>query len=151
MKIWELMTKDVVTCRAIDTLQDAARQMQDRDLGALPVIDEHGRVAGIITDRDICMAACTRGEPLAAIAVSSAMSAPVATCSPDDDLTAVEAEMSERQLHRLPVVDGDARLVGIVTLNDFARAMRLCTEISPLGIASTVAAVAAPRPLLVAG
>lgn len=145
MKISELMTRNVETCRTVDTLAHAAQLMWEHDLGALPAIDEHGRVAGMITDRDICMAAYTRGEPLSAMAVSSAMSAHPTTCLQSDDVPIVEAAMAQRQLHRLPVVDDDDRLVGIISLNDLARAMAESTDISPYDVASTLAAVSAAR------
>lgn len=148
MKISKLMTKDVYTCRTIDTLDTAAQLMWDHDIGALPVVDEHGRVVGMLTDRDALMAAYTRGEPLRAITVASTMSAHPFTCSQDDDLAKVEAEMSRRQIHRVPVVDDSGHPTGIVSLNDLARAAKQRTEISPSEVAATLAAVCAPRRLI---
>lgn len=147
MKISKLMTKNVQTCRTIDTLERAAQLMWDHDIGALPVVNEHGRVVGMLTDRDALMAAYTRGEPLRAIAVMSTMSGHPFTCSPDDELGTIETEMSQRQIHRVPVVDNDGHPVGIVSLNDLARASKQRREVSATEVAATLAAVCAPRGL----
>jgi CBS domain-containing protein len=148
MKIWKLMTRDVFTCGIHDNLNTAAQLMWDHDIGALPVLDDHARIVGVITDRDICMAAYTRGEPLRAIAVATTMSMHPATCFEDDELSDVEALMSKHQIHRVPVVDDDGRMVGIVSINDVARAAHSRTEVSPAELAATVAAVSAPRQVI---
>ena len=145
MKISKLMTKDVQTCRTIDTLAQAAQLMWDHDIGALPVVDTHGRVVGMITDRDLCMAAYTRGLPLHAIAVASTMSAHPATCTQDAELAVVEEQMRSRQVHRMPIVDDDGHPVGVVSLNDLARASQQRTDVTASEVAATVAAVCAPR------
>lgn len=145
MKVSKLMTKDVHTCRTIDTLAHAAELMWDHDIGSLPVIDTHGRVVGIITDRDLCMAAYTRGLPLHAIAVASTMSAHPATCTQDAEVAAVEEQMRNRQIHRMPVVDDDGHPVGVVSLNDLARASQQRTDVTASEVAATLAAVCVPR------
>lgn len=131
MKISKLMTTDVITCRTSDPLELAAQQMWTYEVGALPVVDEHGRVVGMLTDRDALMAAFTRGEPLRAISVGSTMSADPCTCSQDDDHTTVEAEMSRRQIRRVPVVDGDGHPVGMFSVTDLARATQRRAEVAP--------------------
>lgn len=148
MKVWKLMTKDVHTCRTIGTLERAAELMRDHAIGALPVVDENGHVVGMITDRDICMAALAHGEPLRAIAVTEAMTGHPTTCSQDEDLAAVEERMRKKQIHRVPVVDDAGHPVGIISLDDLARAAKQRTEISPSEVVDTLAAVCAPRPLL---
>ena len=74
MKIQNLMTRDVRTCRREDVLVEAARIMWENDCGSVPVVDAQRHVVGMITDRDICMAAYTRGQRLADMTVESAMS-----------------------------------------------------------------------------
>lgn len=148
MKVWNLMTKDVQTCRTIDTLERTAELMRDHAIGALPVVDESGHVVGMVTDRDICMAALARGEPLRAIAVATAMTVHPTTCSQNDELIAVEERMRAKQIHRVPVVDDAGHPVGIISLNDLARAAKQRTEISPSEIVDTLAGVCAPRPLM---
>jgi CBS domain-containing protein len=120
MKVHRLMTSNVYTCSPDDTLTDAARIMWDKDCGCLPVVDSDRRVLAMITDRDICMAAYTQGAPLHAARVSSAMSKSLVTCSPDRSHVELERLLRDKQLRRVPVVDGEGRLLGIVTVGDLA-------------------------------
>jgi CBS domain-containing protein len=150
MKISELMTRDVFTCRTHDDLASAARLMWDHDIGALPVLDEHARVVGMITDRDICMAAYTRGERIDAISVLATMSELPTTCAEDAELHEVEALMRGHQIHRVPIVDDNGRMVGIVSINDLVRTSRLHAEVSPGEVVATLAAVDAARGLAAA-
>jgi CBS domain-containing protein len=145
MKVSKLIHKTVVTCRSTDTLERAAELMWEHDIGCVPVIDQTGGVAGIVTDRDICMAAYTRGEPLRTIPVTTAMAHTVYSCAPDDDLNRVEREMSRRQIRRMPVLDSHGHAIGIVSLNDIARASQGGNAVSASEVASTLAAVCAPR------
>jgi CBS domain-containing protein len=145
MKVSNLMTRDVITCRATDTLDFAAQQMWTYDVGSLPILDDRGRVVGVLTDRDALMAAFTRGEPLHAISVGSTMSADPCTCSPDDELSTVEAQMRHRQIRRVPVVDDDRHPVGILSVNDLARGSQRRAEVNAAEVVATLAAVCAPR------
>jgi len=119
MRIEKTMTKDVATCLPGDRLSTAARIMWDRDCGAVPVVDA-GRVVGIITDRDICMAAAMRDLPLSRMRVRDSMRKEPFVCHAGDDVEAAHATMRKRQIRRLPVIDKRKRLVGIVSLNDLA-------------------------------
>lgn len=121
MKVEALMTWDVHTCRPDDSLSRAAQLMWDHDCGSLPVIDDEGRIVGMITDRDICMAAYTRGNALERIAVRSAMAQRVYTCQTSDTVREAESIMRAHSIRRLPVVDMQERLLGLVSLNDIAR------------------------------
>lgn len=121
MRVEEVMTKDPVSCRRADTLDRAARVMWDRDCGFVPIVDDGGRVIGALTDRDAVMAAYTRGARLADVCVSTAMATPVVTCGRHDDIEYAESLMQRYQIRRLPVVDGDGRLIGLLSLDDLAR------------------------------
>jgi CBS domain-containing protein len=123
MKIEQLMTKEVVSCQPDDSLDHAARIMLEKDCGFVPVTDsgESRRIAGVVTDRDICMAACMRGEPLPQIPVGEVMSTGIRTCKPSDDLETAESTLREAQVHRLPVVDDADQLLGVISLADIAR------------------------------
>jgi len=121
MEVRELMTREVRTCRAEDSVNEAARIMWESDCGSVPVVDTGSRLVGMVTDRDVCMAAYTQGQRLDAIPVASAMSTQVYTCRPSDGLAHVAGIMRDEQVRRLPVVDADGRLVGILSLNDLAR------------------------------
>ena len=145
MRVEEVMTKDVKTCRREDTLEAAARLMWDNDCGCAPVVDDERHVVGMITDRDICMAASTRGKRLADVRVDSVMASKVHACSAKDALEAAESLMREHQIRRIPVEDVAGRLVGLVSLNDLARESRRTGAPSATEIAQTLAAVCRPR------
>lgn len=119
VKSESLMTLDTQACQAEDSLHRAAQLMWENDCGSVPVVDSDRRVIGMITDRDICMAAFTQGGDLHAHPVSSAMSPQVYGCSPDDSVSVAEHLMREQQIRRIPVVN-DGRLVGMLSLNDIA-------------------------------
>ena len=118
MKVADLMTRDARACTIHDSLNAAARIMWDHDCGCAPVVDGHGRLAGIVTDRDICMAAYTQGLPLEAIPVERVMSARVISCARSDDLETAHRLMRTHEIHRIPVADSHGRLVGILSLSD---------------------------------
>lgn len=102
-------------------LATIARFMWERDCGMIPIVTVDRRLVGVVTDRDICIAAATKGRAPAYIRAHELLHAPVVTCGPDDDCHAALTLLCERQLRRLPVVDPDGQLVGIVSLIDFIR------------------------------
>ena len=120
-RVRDVMQRDVATCHSWDTLNRAAQLMWEADCGAIPVVDERGRLAGMLTDRDVCMAAYTRGLTLSELSVQSAMSQHPFSCTPEEPLTALLNLMTTHQVRRVPVVSEDRRLVGIVSLADVAR------------------------------
>jgi len=149
MQVKKLMTERVAVCRVNDALNEAARIMWESDCGFLPVVDHDSRVAGVITDRDICMAAYTQGVPLHASLVSSAMSKMLRTCSPEDDVEDAEDLLRRHQLRRLPVIDTDGRLCGVITLGDFARSSQanaLRKTLTGARLAKTLASICEARP-----
>ena len=130
MKVQDLMTREVGTCRAFDGADQGARVMWERDCGAVPVLDQEGAVVAMLTDRDLCMAAMLQGRGLSEIRVSSAMSKGLWSCRADDDLSHAEEVMRAHKVRRLPVVDAHGKLLGILSLSDLARA---ATEPKPHG------------------
>jgi CBS domain-containing protein len=122
MRVRELMSTPAFTCHPDDSLEYAARLMWEHDCGILPVVDADGRVQATITDRDICMGAYTRGARLTDATVSGAMSKRAITCRPDDDLSAAARTMAGAAVRRLPVVDAEGRVRGVLSLNDIALA-----------------------------
>jgi len=149
MKVASLVRRDVKSCTHHDTLERAAQLMWDHDVGCLPVIDDEGHVAGMLTDRDVCMAAYTQGRPLRAIPVATAMAKHVFSCTEDEDIATVERTMSRYQIRRMPVIDGEGHPIGILSLNDIARAAS-AGKVPASGVTTTLAAVSAPRPLATA-
>jgi CBS domain-containing protein len=136
------------SCSPEDTLSRAAQIMWDRNVGVVPVVAGNERLVGILTDRDICMAAYTRGLSTEAMSVASAMATNVHPCSPEDSIGHVARVMAEMQIRRVPVLI-DGRLVGIVSLGDIARfvATRDRGKSSAcLALTLTLAAVSAERP-----
>lgn len=121
MNVSHLMTTDVRTCGPADDLQRAAQIMWEHDCGVVPVVDAERHVLGMVTDRDVCMAAYTQGTPLRAIPVSRVMSKMVHSVREGDGLDIVEDVMRAYQVRRVPVLDAGGKLVGLVSLNDLAR------------------------------
>jgi CBS domain-containing protein len=118
MTVKDLMTTNVKSCRADADLASVAKIMWDCDCGTVPVVNEERKVTGMITDRDICIAAATRSTAPANIRVRDVTSGHVHTCFSEDDVSTVLRTMKERRVRRLPVLDRQGRLVGIVSLND---------------------------------
>jgi CBS domain-containing protein len=112
------MTADVETCGAESDLGAAATIMWKRDCGSVPVVDAQGKVVGMITDRDICMAVATRNKLASEIKVGEVISGRVYACAPDDRIEDALETMQSAQLRRLPVVDDDGKLQGILSIND---------------------------------
>lgn len=117
-KISEVMTTDVQVVRPDETVQDAARIMADLDVGAIPVCDGT-RLQGMITDRDITIRATAEGRG-GDTPVRDVMTTDVVWCTEDDNTQDVLERMSDAQVRRIPVVDQDRNLVGIVALGDLA-------------------------------
>jgi len=119
MNVREVMTPDVVIASPDDTLQRAAEMMIDIDAGVLPV-GENDRLVGMLTDRDIAVRAVAAGKG-PDTPVREIMSEHVEYCFDDEDLDRVAQGMAEVRVRRLPVVNRDKRLVGILSLGDVAR------------------------------
>jgi CBS domain-containing protein len=154
VKISQIMKADVEICAPDDNLAAAAARLWDADIGCLPVVEVAGQVIGMVTDRDICMAAYHSGRPLHEIPVSVAMAKKVLSCPPDATLVEAEQIMRSGQVRRLPVVDSDGFLVGIVTLNDLALLAereigRKHRDLTAKEVMATLAAVSAPRAMSV--
>ena len=122
MKISDIMSRDVQVARPEDTLRDAAETMARIDAGSLPVCDGR-RLLGIVTDRDIVVRGLAKGLGPDS-SVTQVMTQGVEYCFEDDDLTEVADKMAASQIRRIPVVDRDKNLVGIVSLGDVAREAR---------------------------
>jgi len=121
MRVEEQMTRKVTTCKTGDSLARAAKLLWDEDCGCLPVVNDRSRVLGMITDRDICMAALITGKSLADLRVRDAMAKDVATMRCAESTQDAELVMRERRVRRLPVVDSQGRLVGLLCCNDLVR------------------------------
>jgi CBS domain-containing protein len=156
MTVGQLMRRQIRTCRPGDSLSVPAQIMWEEDCGCVPVVREQddretARLVGIVTDRDICMAAYTQGKTLDSIPVATVMGRDLATCVETDPIEVALSVLRTRQLHRLPVVQGDWELVGMLSLADIAResqreeAHAEHPAVSPRAVGDTVAVISATR------
>ena len=119
MKVEDVMTTDVMTCRDTDMLVDCATMMKELNVGAIPIVDEDNNLVGIITDRDITIRAVTRGIDLYNAQVGDFMTPSPITVEPETNVEDAAEMMADNQIRRLPVVK-NGRIVGIVSLGDLA-------------------------------
>jgi len=145
MKVRDVMTADVQACQPDTDLAAVTKLMWDHDCGFVPVVDRAGTVVGAITDRDICIAAATRGLPPAQIAAFQVMSSPVRACLPSDTITNVLATMKQFKVRRLPVIDANGLLKGVVSMNDIVLATEHSKGPALKAIVSTLAAICEHR------
>ena len=118
----EVMTKDPVCCLPDDMVAKAAQLMKRENIGSIPVIenDQTRKLVGIVTDRDLTLRIVAKGRDANSTKVEAVMTSKVVTCLADDDLQKAMNAMSEHQLRRIPVVDKNNRVVGIIAQADVA-------------------------------
>jgi CBS domain-containing protein len=121
MKIKDLMTKEPRVCSASTNLGTAAELMLDGDCGILPVVDG-GKLAGVVTDRDLYIALATRNKLASQLTVGDVVQTPVWTCGPDDDVQTALTTMRQHRVRRLPVEGFGGSVLGIVSLDDISLA-----------------------------
>jgi CBS domain-containing protein len=146
MKVKHVMTKDPTCCVPSDTAQRAAKIMRDEDVGVVPVIEnEQSReVVGIVTDRDLCMNVVAEGRDPRTTQVHECMTMTVVSCSPQDSVEKATELMRENQIRRIPVVDEQHRLVGIVAMADIVGRANLRTTETHETLKTVSAPTAAP-------
>lgn len=142
-----LMSAPVHTCQPDTNLATVAQLMWDHDCGFVPVVDAEGHVAGVVTDRDICIASATRHLRPARIPAAEAMSSAVYACLPDDRLDDVLATMSTHQIRRLPVIDATGHLLGVVSLNDLVLAVGRKGAPTATTVVAAMAGICGRRPV----
>ncbi len=119
MQVREIMSQQVEWVSPQLSLQDAARKMRDRDIGCLPV-GENDRLIGMVTDRDIACRAVPDGQAIVGKKVRDVMSKGIVYCFDDQDVGDAAHMMEEKQIHRLPVLNRQKRMVGMLSLGDLA-------------------------------
>lgn len=150
MKVQDVMNYNVQTCRPETNLADAAMRMWRGDFGILPVVADGQKVVGVITDRDICMAAATKHRDPANIRVKEVTSGKVFGCSPDTDIREALKIMQQKQVRRLPIISAeDGRLAGILSMNDVALKVKSDrkAELSAEDVENTLRAICTHRPI----
>jgi CBS domain-containing protein len=138
MQVGAIMSRHVQVIGPDETVQEAARRMVELDVGLLPV-EHEGRLVGVVTDRDIAVRSDAAGKDPRAALVGEVMSAGIECCAEGDDVDHVARRMGELRVRRLPVLDGDGRLVGIVSLGDVAAVAH-----RPLPAGAALSAIAEP-------
>jgi CBS domain-containing protein len=117
MQVHEVMTEPPQTCPRTRHLADASRRMRDSGCGSLVVLGARGRVVGIVTDRDLALAVGEHHDA-GRLTVNRVMSQPVHMCRPDDDVTVALGRMASVRVRRLPVVDTDGDVKGLISIDD---------------------------------
>src|SRR5215472_7354603 len=150
MKVAELMTRNVQSCTPETNLSAVAMQMWDGDFGTLPVVDDEGKVIGMITDRDICIAAATRNQDVASIKVGEVTTGQVQSCAPEMSVRDALMIFEKARVRRLPVVDEDKKLQGILSMNDIVLHTeegrdKKTTGVSYADVVNTFKAICAPH------
>lgn len=118
MKVKEIMTPGAQAIWLTESLADAAKMMWDNDCGILPIIKDGRKVIGVITDRDICMASAMRDAHPSAISVEEVMTGRVFSVKPEDNVDEALQTMQEHRVRRLPVINPEGELEGVVSMND---------------------------------
>ena len=121
-KCSEVMTKDPSCCLRSDTVDKAAQLMKTEDVGPVPVVDDQStkKLVGIVTDRDLAIKVVAEGRDARNTRVEEVMSSDLVTCRPDDDLQKALDTMGQNQIRRIPVVDDNGGIVGIIAQADVA-------------------------------
>lgn len=118
MRVLEMMMGTPYFCRPESNLGEATELMWKGNCGFLPVVGSEGKVVGVVTDRDICIALGTQGRPSGEVAVGDVMSKRVFSCAPEDDVRVALGAMREGRVRRLPVIAKEGTLVGVISMDD---------------------------------
>jgi len=122
MTVKEVMNTAVATCAPDSSLDSVIDNMRKYDCGFLPVVDSHGIVVGVVTDRDVCLAGRTGHRSLARISAKETMSHPVFSCFPDENVKVVLATMAKHRVRRLPVLNKSGHVQGVLSIDDIVQA-----------------------------
>lgn len=147
MKVKKLMKTNVGFCYLTDDLTKAAEIMRLKDCGAVPVVDEKERLVGIITDRDICLSVAESDKKTSEVKINEVIGKRIFTCGEDDDLKDALKKMKRAKIKRLPVVDKNKKLVGILSITDFLTSLKKDRSIRKK-VYSTLKAIGKPKPIV---
>lgn len=122
MKVREAMHRKVTWCSPDTSIVELAKLMREQDIGSIP-IGENDKLIGMVTDRDICCRAVAEGRDLSSVTARDVMSAGIAYVWEDDDMNEAIHKMEEHQLRRMPVISGDKRMVGMLSMGDVSHSV----------------------------
>jgi CBS domain-containing protein len=118
MKVSELMTKDPIFCSPSNSVRQVARMMRDHEIVLVPVVDDLGRLIGVVSDRDLCCRFVTEGNDSDRETIGAYITSNAITCRAEDDINTCEQAMKRHGIRRLPVVNDASQCVGIVAPMD---------------------------------
>lgn len=118
MKVKDVMRQPAISCSADTNIGAAVEILWKHNFGLLPIAGRDGKLQGVVTDRDICIATGTRNRLPGEIAVGEIASKPAVTCQAEDEIHEALLTMAEKQVRRLPVVNGEGALVGVLSMDD---------------------------------
>ena len=121
MLVRELMKTPPATCATSQTVADAARIMHENRCGFVPVIDPHGAVVGVVTDRDVCLIVGDKHRAMTHVSVQDAMTQPIFSCYADDSVKTALTTMGKRRVRRLPVLNRHGHLEGVLSIDDIVQ------------------------------
>jgi CBS domain-containing protein len=130
----EVMTKNPVCCLPTDTVSKASQLMRAEDVGSIPVVEDEQtmKLIGIVTDRDLAMQVVADGRDANLTQVAGVMTREVVTCRASDDVQKAVDAMSQHQLRRMPVIDGNHKIVGIISQADVATRVDRSEEVAEM-------------------
>ena len=131
-KAKDVMTPNPVTCRETDSVYDAVRIMKERNTGVVPIVDQSGSCAGIITDRDVCLQVILNSQDPKSTPLQSVMTRQLLTCKPEDDIQDVLSQMEKRQVKRIIVIDDRKHCVGIISETDIVQRVQDQSKVGEL-------------------
>ena len=120
MNCRDVMLTLIYSCREQDTVAECSELMRDEKIGFVPILNERGEIAGVITDRDIVVRVIAEGKPVTTPIRDVMSVGTLLTCQPDEDLRVLEERMGKQQKTRAVVLDETGKLVGIISLSDIA-------------------------------
>jgi CBS domain-containing protein len=144
MKVKEVMNTDAKAIWITESLADAAKLMWQNDCGILPIIKDGRKVIGMVTDRDICMGTAMKDRNPSSISVEEVMTGKVYAATPDEDIEQALQTMKEHRVRRLPVVNAEGDLAGILSMNDIvlkAKASNSAPQINYADVVETYRAI----------
>ena len=121
MKVKDYMCNEIITCTPGSTVYEAARLMQTNRIGCIPICDSNNCMIGIVTDRDLVLRCIANDKDAKETTLSEIMTTNVCTCKENDDMQDAQTKMGREQIRRLPVVDDNGKVVGMLTLGDLAQ------------------------------
>jgi CBS domain-containing protein len=143
MNARDVMTPRPVRCLSDVSLIDAGKLMRDEEIGFLPIVDRADHLIGILTDRDLAIALCTRNVKPSELTVGDIAKPRIRTCEPGDDIQIVLGEMRRSKLHRVPIVDDAGILKGVVSFDDVV--MFIGSELPPEDVIETMQSISSHR------